>query len=491
MVLLTAVRAADSTAPEEDAAIDRVPIVVALDGTLLRSDSLIESIFVLARTKPLSLFALPVWWMSGAAGFKHRLAAAAIPEVHLLPVHTELLAYLREQKRGGRRLILATSADERLAQEIGRDLGLFDEIIASDGHSTLSGDRKRDRLVASWGLRGFDYVGGRSRDYPVWRAARRALLVSPPARLERHLDGVTPIERIFREPGARWADYLHELRPLHWVKNGLVFVPLVLAHRLFEGDLAARAALAFLAFSFCASGQYLLNDLLDLPSDRRHAHKKERRLASGRIKLSHALLMMPLMLIGALAIAWHLSTGVAGVLAAYLILMIGYSLKLKELPIVDALVLASGYALRVAAGAVAVNIGISAWFLSFCMFLFFSLALVKRYAELVTADPASGPIHVRGYWGGDKIMLVAQGIASGYLSVLVLALYTNSETIRRLYTRHDFFWGICFMLLYWVSYLWMMAARGRIHDDPVIFALSDRTSLFTIAIAGLFALLAL
>lgn len=468
-----------------------MPIVVALDGTLLRSDSLIESIFVLARTKPLRMLELPVWCLSGAAGFKHRLAAAAIPEVQLLPLHADVLAYLRAQKSSGRRVILATSADERLAQEIGRDLGLFDEIIASDGHSTLSGARKRDRLVAQWGLRGFDYIGSRSRDFPVWRAARRAMLVSPSARLERHLDGVTPIERIFREPVARWSDYLHELRPLHWVKNGLVFVPLALAHRLFDGDLAARAALAFLAFSLCASGQYLLNDLLDLPSDRRHPSKKDRRLAAGRVKLVHALLLMPLMLIGALAIAWHLSIGVAAVLAAYLILMIAYSLKLKDLPIVDALVLASGYALRVAAGAVAVNVGISEWFLSFCMFLFFSLALIKRYAELVTADPASGPIHVRGYWGGDKIMLVAQGVASGYLSVLVLALYTNSESIRRLYTRHEFFWGICLVLLYWVSYLWMMAARGRIHDDPVIFALSDRTSLYTIGAAGLFTLLAL
>ncbi len=481
----------DPTPPQPTESIDRVPLVVGLDGTLLRTDSLIESIFVLARMNPLSLLKLPVWLLEGTARFKQQLAAAALPATELLPVHAEVLAYLREQKSMGRSVILATAADQRLAEQIGGKFGLFDDILASDGRTTLSGERKRDRLIARWGPGGFDYAGNGSRDYPVWCAARRALLVSPPARLVRRLDGITPVEKIFRDPGARWADYLHELRPLHWVKNGLVFMPLALAHRVFEADLAERAALAFLAFCLLASGQYLLNDLLDLPSDRRHARKKERRLASGRIKLAHAIVMMPLMMIAAFAIAWQLSVGVAGVLALYLMLMIGYSLKLKDLPIVDALVLAIGYALRVAAGSIAVHIAVSEWLLSFCMFLFFSLALIKRYAELVTADPAAGPIHVRGYFGGDKIMLVAQGIASGYLSVLVLALYTNSETIRRLYARPDCFWVIGLMLLYWVSYLWMMAARGRIHDDPVIFALTDRMSLATIAIAVSFALLAL
>jgi len=491
MVLLTAMHTAANLEPSESPALDRVPLVVDLDDTLLRTDSLIESIFVLARTKPLSLFKLPGWWIRGTAYFKRRLAEAAMPDVHLLPYRSDLLAFLREQKGLGRPLILATAADEQLARFIDRDVGLFDEILASDGHTNLNGHRKRERLIAEFGQRGFDYIGNRVSDYPVWCAARRAVLVSASPRLTKKVAMITPVERIFRDPGARWLDYLHALRPHHWIKNCLVFMPLVLVHRIFDPEPLARASLAFVAFSLCASSLYLHNDLLDLPADRRHPKKRERRLASGRLRLAHALLLMPLLMIGAFVIALQLSIGFAGILAVYSLLVIGYSLKLKDIVIVDVLVLAGGYALRVAAGGVAVDIKISAWLVTFCVFLFFSLALIKRYSELVTAESAPGATHARGYLGSDKTVLVAQGIASGYLAVLVLALYTNTDIAQRLHAGHSFFWGVCLLLLYWVSYLWLMATRGRIHDDPVIFALSDRGSLWTIAATGLFALLAI
>ena len=231
---------------------------------------------------------------------------------------------------------------------------------------------------------------------------------------------------------------------------------------------------------------------MDLPADRCHPRKRERRLAAGRVPLAHALLMMPLLLAGAFSIAWHLTLGVAAVLALYCVMMISYSMKLKDLAIVDVLVLAGGYALRVAAGSLAVDIGVSAWLLTYCMFLFFSLALIKRYSELVTLESVTGAeAHARGYLGVDKVILAAQGIASGYLAVLVLALYTNSDIIQQLYARHNFFWTICLLLLYWVSYLWMMAVRGRIHEDPLVFALADPVSRWTIAVMGLVALLAI
>jgi len=304
---------------------------------------------------------------------------------------------------------------------------------------------------------------------------------------------VTPVEKIFPEREFRWQDYLHALRPTHWVKNGLVFLPLAAVHRIFEVQLVGRALLAFIAFSLCASGLYLLNDLLDLPADRSHPHKKERMLASGRIRLAYALVIVPILLVAAFVIALHLSSRFAGVVGLYTVLMVGYSLRLKDIPLVDVLVLAGGYALRVAAGAVAVDIRISAWLLTLCVFLFFSLALIKRYAELVVleAQPDTGSAQARGYLSRDKVILVAQGIASGYVSVLVLALYTNSDISQRMNTRHEFFWGTCLLLLYWVSYLWMMANRGRIHNDPVIFALSDRVSQWTMAIAAGFTLMAI
>jgi 4-hydroxybenzoate polyprenyltransferase len=203
--------------------------------------------------------------------------------------------------------------------------------------------------------------------------------------------------------------------------------------------------------------------------------------------------MMPILLVVAFAIAWHLSMAFAGVLGLYAALIIGYSLRLKDVPLVDVLVLAGGYALRVAAGAVAVEIRISAWLLTLCVFLFFSLALIKRYAELVVLESAASAarVHARGYVSQDKGLLLAQGIVSGYLAVMVLALYTNTEISQRLYARHDYFWGICLLLLYWISYLWMMASRARIIGDPVMFALSDRVSLWTLAGMGLFAALAI
>ncbi len=472
---------------------DRVPLVVDLDETLLRTDSMIESLFVLARTRPLNVLKLPLWLMKGRAYFKQRLAAAATPDAHWLPYRRELLEFLREQKRLGRSLVLATAADENLAREINAEVGLFDQIFASDGAVNLSGERKRDRLAAAFGPRGFDYIGNDARDGHVWKLARRALLTSSSPWLARRVAKTTPIERVFGGQGPRWQDYLNALRPLHWIKNVLVFVPLAAVHRIFEAPLLGRALLAFVAFNLCASGLYLLNDLLDLPADRRHPRKRERMLASGRIRLVHALAMMPVLFLLAFVMAWHLSMAFAGVLGLYSALMIGYSLKLKDIPLVDVLVLAGGYALRVAAGAVAVDIRISAWLLALCIFLFFSLALIKRYAELVVLESAArgAGVHARGYVTQDKILLLVLGVVSGYLAVMVLALYTNTEISQRLYARHDYFWGICLLLLYWISYLWLMATRGRFIDDPVMFALSDRGSLCALAGMGLFAALAI
>jgi 4-hydroxybenzoate polyprenyltransferase/phosphoserine phosphatase len=486
----------DAPPPAMDAfspVVDPVPLVVDLDGTLLRTESLIESMFLLARHRPLTLLRFPAWRFKGRAYFKHRLAAAIIPDAHLLPYRTDLVEFLRAQKQLGRRLVLATAADERLAREVERDVGLFDTIFASDGATDLGGQTKRDRLVGAFGLRGFDYIGTGMRDLPIWCAARRALLASPSRRLAAAVAKVTPVEVVTSEHNATLGNYLHALRPLHWAKNGLVFVPLAAVHRIFEAELIAHAVLAFIAFCLCASGLYLLNDLLDLPADRRHPLKKERMLASGRVPLAHALVMLPLLVAAAFGTALYLSVGFATVLGVYAVLMIAYSMRLKDRPIVDVLALAVGYALRVAAGGVATDVKVSAWLLTFCVFLFFSLALIKRYAELIVLEslPGTEPVHARGYVESDKGVLVAQGVASGYLSVMVLALYTNTEISHRLYPRHEFFWGICLLLMYWVSYLWLMVTRGRIHDDPVIYALSDLGSRLTIAAMGVLVVLAL
>jgi len=278
-----------------------------------------------------------------------------------------------------------------------------------------------------------------------------------------------------------WLAALESLRPYQWLKNGLVFVPLAAAHRLGDLDLLWKAALALIAFSLCASGVYLLNDVRDAPVDRMHPHKRQRPIASGRLAHSWALALAAALLVAAAAVAWLLGPATFAVLAAYFALMIAYTLRLKAIVLLDALILAAGYALRVVAGATAVHIYRSAHLLAFCVFLFFSLALVKRYAELSLLRLRRGAVtHARAYLVEDQEFIVALGTACGALAVLVLALYMDSATITRLYTHPGLIWLTCVWLLYWISHMWLMAHRGRMTDDPLVFAVRNRVSLVLI-----------
>lgn len=294
-----------------------------------------------------------------------------------------------------------------------------------------------------------------------------------------------------RDLGALLAAALASLRPYQWLKSALVFVPLAAAHRLGEPQLLARAAQAFLAFSLCASAVYLLNDLHDAPADRMHPHKSRRPIAAGRLPRSLALALVPVLLAATLAAAWPLGVKAGAALAAYFALMIAYTLRIKAIVLLDALVLAAGYALRVLTGALAVAILPSARLLAFCIFIFFSLALVKRYAELALLRLRDGAAaQARAYLLEDQEFIVALGTSCGALSVLVLALYMSSETVVRLYSRGQFIWLTCVLLLYWISYMWLMAHRGRMSDDPLVFAVKNPVSAVLIALMGATAWLA-
>jgi 4-hydroxybenzoate polyprenyltransferase len=454
-----------------------IPLVVDLDGTLVCTDLLLESVFLLAKRKPLSLWRLPFWLARGRAFLKRRLAEEAMPDVHGIPYHPELLANLMQEKRQGRQLVLASAADERVARAVTQELDLFDTVFASDGETNLSGQQKRDRLVGEFGAKGFDYAGNSRRDLPVWRAARKAILVRPSHGLSKAVAESTEVERVYVQEHSGLLTYLRALRPYQWIKNVLVFVPLAAAHQLYEWSLLTQALLAFAAFSLCASAVYLINDLIDLPADRGHPHKKQRPLASGQLPIARAAASIPLLLAVAASLGMLLPPGFLGVLGFYLVLMLAYSLRLKDQPIVDVLVLAGGYALRVMSGALAVAIAPSPWLLAFCIFLFFSLALIKRYAELATMSSLNGGHgRARAYVAEDSNLLASFGVASGYLSVLVLALYIGTDHVSRPYGRYEFIWLFCILQLYWISYLWLMAHRGRIHDDPLLFALKDNGS---------------
>lgn len=314
---------------------------------------------------------------------------------------------------------------------------------------------------------------------------------------------MTAQTRVFHgAAGARevFAAYLAATRPRHWLKNILVFLPIAAAHRLYDAHVLWRGFGAFVAFSLCASSIYLFNDLRDVVADRAHPHNRSRPLASGRITEAGTLIVAALLLLATLSVGYSFGPGFLGVVALYYGIMVIYSLGAKEIPILDVLILACGYALRVVAGAVATGLAWSPWLSAFCVFLFFSLALIKRYAEMATLH-ATGDVtlhatgdaqdRVRGYLRQDGVILVAQGLAAGYLSVLVLALYTNTRMVQAPSGQYGLFWVICLLLLYWISHMWLMAHRGRIQGDPVAFALKDPVSRIIIVLAGVVMLLAM
>lgn len=470
-------------------AAEMVPLVVDLDGTLIRSDLLFESALGAVRRKPLNLLRLPYWLGQGAPALKHHLAEESRLDISTLPYREELLDYLRQEKSRGRHIVLATAADQLLANAVSRELGVFDAIFASDGVDNLSGERKRDVLVAAFGERGFDYIGNSGRDLPIWAVARHAQVAGADEALRERIKSSTPVDRIFRPAAGEWREYLRELRPHQWLKNALVFLPLAASHQLFDPVLLFHAFLAFIAFTLCASSVYLLNDLLDLPADRHHPHKRFRPLASGSVGIRGACGLLAALLLAAALVGAALQAEFLLVLGFYFVTTLAYSLGLKDYAVLDVLILAGGYASRVAAGSAAAGISLSSWLLAFCIFLFFSLALLKRFAELVAQRAASGSkAHARGYVLNDAGVIAAQGIASGYLSVLVLALYTNTTMVQSLHGRYWLFWVNCLLLLYWVSYMWLMADRGRVDDDPVVFALKNpasRVLLTVMALVGL------
>ncbi len=475
-----------------DQPISCVPLVVDLDGTLIKTDSLVESIFALIRQNPLYVFVFPFWLLKGRAFLKRQVSQHVTLDVSILPYHCEFLDYLKAQRARGRRLVLATATDERIARQIADHLQLFDGVLASNGTINLSGRSKRDRLVTEFGERGFDYAGNERRDLVVWSLARKAIVVNSTPSLSRMTARVAEIEQVFDGRKGWLKPFVRALRLHQWLKNLLVFVPLMMAHRFFEPDLLARAILAFLAFGLCASSVYLINDLVDLPADRHHPRKRRRPFAAGELSLPWGLLSAPLLLGLSLLVSLLLPLPFLGMLVIYFVSNLAYSFYLKRVVLLDVVVLAGLYTMRIMAGSASVAIWPSHWLLALSIFLFFSLALVKRYAELVTMGAVSGEaVQVRGYQAIDKDLLMSLGSGSGYLAVLVLAIYISSGASESLYTRHDFMWGLCPLMLYWISYVWLIAHRGGMHDDPLVFALRNRVSRIVILLAAVIFVLAM
>lgn len=473
------------TAPARSSEAAGRPLVVDLDGTLVRSDLLIEAAFSELGRRPQSLLDMVLALSGGKAALKDLLSEPVGFDPAILPYDDEVLARVRSARADGRPVYLASASHGRLVEAVADHLGLFDGWFATDESTNLAGEAKARRLVEAFGERGFDYVGNDAADLPVWSRADTAIAVRAPASVARKLARIAPSAEFIPHRRPTWRTWAKLFRVHQYAKNALVFLPLLASH-VFEPLAFAQALLAALAFSLCASGVYLLNDLVDLQEDRKHRSKRNRPLASGAIPLMHGVLAAPLLLGAAAAVAVSVSPGFAAVLAGYFVLTTAYSLVLKRKMLVDVITLASLYSLRVIGGAVAVGIAVSPWLIGFCLTLFISLALIKRYVELAGRLDANLPeLTNRDYRKSDIGMVAALAAAAGVNAVTVFALYISTDAVRALYTSPDILWFVCPILFYWIARALMLAQRREMDDDPVVFALKDRLSHATMACAAL------
>lgn len=467
------------------------PLFVDLDGTLLKTDLLVESFIDLVKRKPLLACMTPFWLLRGKSWLKHRIAEEVTVDPDGLPYHEELLTYLQAQRETGREIYLATASNIRYGEAIAEHIGVFNGVMGSDATLNLSGTRKLDAIRAV-APQGFSYAGNDRVDLPIWHAADAAILVNTGERVAEQVRQNKPVEMDFGRYSTGLQGILKAIRPHQWMKNVLVFLPLLPIANSASMAMWMTAALAFVAFSLCASSVYLLNDLSDLAADRAHPRKRKRSFASGNVPALTGLLLAPLLLGSAFAITLFMSWHFAAVLGIYWVSTTAYTFFLKRYALIDVVTLAGLYTLRVLGGAAAIGVAPSFWILAFSMFIFFSLAMAKRYAELLSMrelerEGAQG----RGYQVVDLSSVQLMGVASGYLSVLVMALYINSPEILERYPHVKLLWGVCPLLLLWVSRIWLKSARGEMTDDPLVFAVRNRMSRYVLAMAVALVLAAL
>ena len=458
---------------------DARPLVVDLDGTVANTDLLAESACALLGANPLRALSMPAWLWGGKAHLKRRIAEQADVDVSSLPYNPAVLDRIDVARKAGRPVFLASASDEKYVAAVARHLGRFDGWFGSDGSVNLSGQAKALRLVEAFGERGFDYVGDHEVDLPVWERAHTAVAVDPPPALRRRLEALgRPLEAV-TTPRPTHQAWLRLLRPHQWTKNVLVAVALVTSHAL-TADALLAVFLAFVAFCLCASSVYVLNDLVDLRSDRAHPGKRGRPFASGAVPLVPGALLAPLLLVVGFGVALFVSNPFAAVLGSYYLITLAYSFVLKRKMIIDVVTLAGLYTIRVIAGAVAIEVAVSHWILAFSMFIFLSLALVKRYAELATRlDSGLPDTGSRNYKVGDIPVVLSLAAAAGYSAVIVFSLYVASDSVVVLYRWPAVLWFAVPLLVYWISRMLMMAHRRLMHEDPIVFALRDKVSLLT------------
>lgn len=467
-----------------------LPLVVDLDGTLIRSDMLHETFWLAMSRRWTNIFPAMQALMQGRAALKRRLSGLAPADPAALPYNQTVLERIRAWRAAGGRVVLVSASDQGLLDAIAAHLGLFDEVHGSDGHRNLKGPTKAAFLTRRFGIGGFVYMGDAEADLPVWSASGRAITVDLSPRLRDRV-AAPEIEHLQTGPGSGLArPLLRAMRPHQWLKNVLVLLPMLTAHD-FGVVTMLYSLLAFITFSLTASGVYLLNDLLDLTADRAHPRKRSRPFASGALPLGLGTVLAPGLLLAGLVLAMLLGLNFLGVMLLYFVTTTAYSFNLKRRLVIDIATLAVLYTLRIVAGGAATGLELSVWLLAFSIFFFFALAAMKRQAELVSGvAEGEEKAYGREYRVTDLPLVANMAVSSGYVSVMVLALYVNSGAVRQLYTSPTVLWGICLILLYWISRMVMITHRGWMHDDPVVFAARDRISqicgltIFILALLG-------
>lgn len=458
------------------------PLVVDLDGTLTLTDTLVESLIHVIKQSPLNLLRAPLWLLKGRAGFKAIIAEKTCLAAGSLPYREPLVAYLRAEKAQGRRIILATAAHATIADAVARQLGLFDQVLATTPGHNLKGRAKLKAIQENAGS-SFVYAGDTQADLPIWQAAKAAILVGVPPALAATVREKTPIEREFPNEKATLTDWLRALRVHQWIKNLLLFVPLLTAFSFMEINKLFSMGLAFLAFSLAASATYIVNDLWDLDSDRLHPRKRLRPFASARLSILHGLAVAGVSVASAFLLAYCVSISFCLMLLAYLSLTSAYSWTLKKYVLIDAIMLSLLYTLRILAGAVAIEVATSSWLLAFSVFIFLSLALVKRCAELVSLEKSGlDKAHGRDYRVTDLTVLWPLGVGTALSAAVVFGLFISSPETQTRYATPQLLWLVAIGLVYWLGRLWIKTSRGEMHDDPVVYAIKDDVSRITVAI---------
>lgn len=460
------------------------PLVVDVDGTLVMTDLLQESALQFVAQYPWRIASLPLWLAQGKSVLKTRLADHVDPGIETVPLRPEVLQLIHEAQAEGQPVYLASASDRRYVLALAERIGGIAGVFGTEEGINLAGEAKARQLVAAFGAQNYDYIGDNAVDFPVWQLARRAMVVAHSTGFANKTTAAFPFAEIVARPTTNLRQYTRSLRMHQWAKNVLLFLPMIAGHR-FDIQTILLTLVGFVCFCLAASSAYIVNDLLDLPGDRDHPRKANRPFAAAQVPITHGVAMAAAAMASAFAVSLLLPLQFTGVLAIYVLSTLAYSLVLKRRVLVDVVTLGGLYTVRVYGGLAAIGNHQTPWLLMFSLFLFLSLALVKRCSELKVRH-AAGKMELtgRGYRQDDMGVLLPLGAAAGYGAVLVVTLYLSSPEVRALYTYPGRLWLMCPLLIYWVSRVLIKSNRGELHDDPVIFALTDRVSWMTLACVG-------